>query len=310
VRNLVNSVKDQTVLITGASGLLGRATCKKLIDLGIKVFGLVRKVPDNPIDSVSYIQGDLTHGDLVELLPAHVDSILHLAQSDRFRDFPDGAVDVLMVNTMSTVLLLDYALRASATTFIYASSGGMYARSNMPLTETSPVSPPGELGSYLGSKFASEILVQSYARLMQAIIVRPFFIFGPGQNHNMLIPRLLDTVASESPVKLDGQDGITINPIYVDDAADALVRCLTVQEGGIFNLAGAESLSIREIGEHIARLVGKSLVVSSSSKKPENLIGSISKMSSVLGAPSASFVQGLELMVHKRIKHSPIVRPV
>jgi nucleoside-diphosphate-sugar epimerase len=79
--------------------------------------------------------------------------------------------------------------------FIYTSSGGIYGNGNEPFLENTPIVPFGDLGYYLGSKACGEILVQSYANIFQVNVVRPFFLYGPTQKRDMLIPRLFDNIA-------------------------------------------------------------------------------------------------------------------
>ena len=69
---------------------------------------------------------DLSSDWKISELPTKIDVIYHLAQSDKFRDFPAGAPDVFQVNINSTAKLLDYAKKTGVKSFIYASSGGVY----------------------------------------------------------------------------------------------------------------------------------------------------------------------------------------
>src|SRR2546426_11157922 len=91
-------------------------------------------------------------------LPASVDVIIHLAQSRQFRRFPEQAADIFAVNTAATARLLDFARRAGARSFVYASSGGVYGGSETPLSESAALR-PGNF--YAASKTAAELLVQA-----------------------------------------------------------------------------------------------------------------------------------------------------
>ena len=51
---------------------------------------------------------------------------------------------------------------------------------------------------------------------MSFAIIRPFFIYGPKQDKNMFIPRLFDNILNGREIFLSGEEGIIINPIYVD----------------------------------------------------------------------------------------------
>ena len=57
----------------------------------------------------------------------------------------------------------------------------------------------------------------------------------------MLMPRLAANIQTGQPVLLQGEDGICINPIHVDDAVLAIERCLTLGESRVINIAGPET---------------------------------------------------------------------
>lgn len=270
------------ILITGVTGLLGSHLSEELFKSGHNIYGVTRVISDTSYEIVNI---DLSSDWKISDLPAHIDFIYHLAQSDRFREFPDGASDVFNVNVQSTAKLLQYARTAGVKKFIYASSGGVYGKSLYPFHENSPINPPGDLGYYLGSKACSEILVQSYASLCQVVIVRPFFIYGLEQNRFMLIPRLFDNIASGKMVAIAGKNGIRINPIHVIDAANALVAISKTNQSRIYNLGGPEVLSIKEICELFGDYLGEIPEFDLSKDSPQDLLGDISLMSKELCQP-------------------------
>ena len=175
------------ILVTGANGLIGRNVCNKLVQLNYSVKALIRDKKNSLLEGVDYITADLSDNNFVNQLPEDVDYILHLSQSNKFRDFPKYANDIFSVNVKSTAILLDYARKVGVQKFIYTSSGGVYGNSSKPFNENAPLVKPGKLGFYLGSKASAEILVQSYSEIFQVTIIRPFFVYGPGQKKAMLI---------------------------------------------------------------------------------------------------------------------------
>lgn len=272
------------ILITGSSGLLGSSLVEKLSAEGHDLYCISRR---NKFlsNNIYHINLDLSSDFDIKKLPNEIDVIYHLAQSDRFREFPDGAIDVFNVNILSTAKLLEYARRTGIKKFIYASSGGVYGKSEDPFHENSPINPPGDLGYYLGSKACSEILVQSYASELQVVIVRPFFVYGLEQNRTMLIPRLFDNVASGNLIQLSGENGIRINPIHVIDAVNALIAVSETSESRTYNLGGPEILSIREISELFGKYLGRGPTFDLSKDSPQDLLGDISLMSKELCQP-------------------------
>ena len=171
-----------------------------------------------------------------EALPRRVDAVIHLAQSDRYREFPEGADDMFAVNLTSTAALLEYARAANASRFLLASSGGVYAPAAQPITESAAVAPPN---FYLSSKYAAELLVRSYSSILRTIAFRFFFVYGPGETRT-LVPRLVDKVLRDDVIEIEGDPGLRMNPICVEDAVRVLAPALSVDQSGVFNVAGAE----------------------------------------------------------------------
>ena len=262
--------------------------------LGFNVTALYHANLRENIPFVKYQKVDFTSHHWVDDLPSQLDCIIHLAQSANFRDFPQSALDVFKVNIDSTAQLLDYGRKVGVKQFIYASSGGVYGNGVNPFNENAPLVPFKQLGFYLGSKACSEILVQSYASIFNVIILRPFFMYGPGQNRNMLIPRLMDSVANGKPIVLQGENGILINPIHVKDASSAVLAAMSVQDSSTFNIAGPDILSIRQICEGMGEFLGKKPRFEFQTEKSNDLIGDISEMRHNLHNPKIHLLEVLE----------------
>jgi nucleoside-diphosphate-sugar epimerase len=129
---------------------------------------------------------------------------------------------------------------------------------------------------------------------MNVIMLRFFFVYGPGQKRTMLIPRLIDSVKNGTPITLQGSDGIRINPTYAGDAASAIKSALDLTDSQKINVGGPDILSLRQIGEMIGDMVEKDPVFTVQNElKPKNIIGDIQKMTKLLGAPTTSFREGI-----------------
>lgn len=285
------------ILITGANGLLGSHAVQHF-STRHEVHALVHSAPAETVPGVRYHVIDLAQDQVMQSLPEQVDAVIHLAQSARFRDFPDQALDVFNVNVGSTARLLDYARRSQAKTFVLASSGGVYGAGEEAFKENAAIPQHGLLGYYLASKLCAEVLAQNYASLLNLSVLRFFFIYGRGQKRSMLMPRLVDNVRSGLPITLQGRDGIRINPIHVSDAVQALEGCLQLTGSHTFNVAGSEILSMREIATAIGKAVGREPVFKVEPVEARNLIANIEAMRASLTVPRVDFAQGIgELLV-------------
>ena len=272
------------ILITGITGLIGSHLSEELFNLGHTIYGVTRRLYSRA--NYEAVMVDLSSDWKTRELPTNIDVIYHFAQSDKFRDFPSGAPDVFQVNINSTAKLLDYAKKTGVNSFIYASSGGVYGTGNKPFMENAPIVPIGELGYYFGSKACGEILVQSYANIFQVNVVRPFFLYGPTQKREMLIPRLFDNIVNGRAIHLSGKNGIRINPLHVRDAVVALIAILNRSDSQTYNLGGPEILSIREICNLFGSYLEKTPNYKQSKDLLKDLVGDISLISKELHQPN------------------------
>ncbi|MFC5354316.1 NAD-dependent epimerase/dehydratase family protein [Azospirillum himalayense] len=283
----------ESVLVTGATGLIGRRTLAELTGR-CELWAMSRRFPNAPpsdcgsrLAAPRWIAHDFEETALPAALPPGVDTVVHLAQAEDHRDFPAGAARIHAVTANATLQLLDWAWRTGARRFILASTGGLYAPSPTAIDESSPLGIGDDpLAFYLTSKRISELLAERYAAAMTVVVLRFFFVYGPGQRPPMLLPRLIASVAEGRPLTLQGKDGIRLNPLHVDDAARAIARCCALETGATINLAGPETVSMRRIGELIGEGLGKpALFAADTAAQPRDWVAGIARMKTLLGAP-------------------------
>jgi nucleoside-diphosphate-sugar epimerase len=293
------------ILLTGAGGFVGRRLVALLARARHEVLAVVHRPPheehreffDYP--TVTVRQLDLAEGDL-GLLGRRFDAVIALAQSQYFRDFPERADDIFAVNVAAHLKLLEWSRSRGVKRFIYASSGGIYGSSaRVGVAETELLAVDSPLGFYLGSKLCAEVVFQNYRHYFEtAAILRPFFIYGPGQRSDMLIPRLIHAVREGTPIRLQGTDGLRVNPIYVDDAAAAFAAALELRGCQVINVAGPETATLRDIGERIGRLLRRAPVFEEAPGAPSDYVANIDAARALLGAPRTFLDAGLERAIH------------
>ena len=115
----------------------------------------------------------------------------------------------------------------------------------------------------------------------------------------MLIPRLIDNVRKGEPIIIYGKSGVRLNPIHVKDAIMAFSPALETPVSGVFNIAGDEVVSIKELSERIAGFVGKDPVfLYERTMTPGDIIGDNSRMKTVLGVtPEIRLDEGIREVV-------------
>lgn len=287
------------ILVTGANGLLGRYLVE-LLSKKHKVFAIVKNIEKLNFEineNITVLEMDLSIINL-EVLPKHIEAIYYLAQSNRFREFPDGVDDMLSINVLAPNILAKWAVKTGVKKFIYASSGGVYTNPNKPVKEFFDINANEKLGFYLNSKLSAEMLLKNYASLFETFaIIRPFFMYGVGQNETMLIPRLIKNLKTENEIILNGENGIKINPIYSSDAAEAVANILYLEGEFIINIAGSEFISLRELCNIIAKFLGKEPIFIINDKVQNDLIADIMIMKEKLIEPKINLINGLKKML-------------
>jgi nucleoside-diphosphate-sugar epimerase len=245
------------LLVTGATGFVGRA----LLEQGSERewVALTRSgVPDwsRELSNVEWVEADLTDPDFDQALPSEIHAVLHLARSRHHREFPERASDIYAVDLGSTARLLSYAQRSGAERFLLASTATVYAPSSEPLDEDAPLG-PGRL--FAACKRGSELLLRAYAAEVPSVALRLFAAYGPGQRR-ALIGELIERVRAGEPIQVQGERGLLLSPIYVEDVVAAVLAALELplpEEGPeTINVGGPDSLGIREIGEAIGEALG------------------------------------------------------
>jgi UDP-glucose 4-epimerase len=261
------------ILITGASGFIGSSLVRSLTEEHT-VYAVVRKKKKfvgNP--QVNFIEVDLSRKDFVEELPSGINTVLHLAQSSRYRDFPDGVEDMIAVNISSTGLLLDWARRSGVKHFVFSSTANVYAQTGEKFTEQSKTAPNSFYGA---SKLAAEQLVVQYAQYFSIDILRLFTVYGPGQK-GMLIPQIIQKIRSGEEIYLASKVGIYLTPIYIDDLVNIISHLMKTDDDlklRIMNVCGNEKVSLGQIVRNIEKILNVSTPIRVTNDIPMNFIGS------------------------------------
>lgn len=271
------------ILITGGSGFIGSHLVQRLLPQH-EVVVVGRKPPAHAAaDGVEWVACDLSQSFGHHDLPANVDAIIHLAQSEAYREFPHRAREIFEVNVGGTMRLLDFAQATGVGKFIFAGSGGIYQYADAPIAEGDPIRP---LSFYLASKAAAETLMRTYESLFPVIVLRLFFVYGPGQQPGMLVPGLARKVLGGERIRVEGSPGIRINPIHVTDAVHAFASALNVAGSWQINVAGDETVSISALATMLGEAAGQDVHLEHMpSRTSGDLVADTTRMRELLGVP-------------------------
>ncbi len=290
------------ILIIGANGLLGKELVE-ILSSEHKVYACIREEASNTLKETKNVE--ILNLDLYKLetfnFPSKIDSIYYLAQSNRYREFPEGAMDMLEVNIYSPLKVINWAINNGVKQFFYTSTGGVYKNPQTPVDEFFKIDANEKANFYISSKLSAEILLKNYASLFESFaVLRPFFIYGKGQKQSMLIPRLIQNILDEKEILLSGDEGIKINPIHVKDAARALKKLLELKGEFLFNIAGSEIISLKKLCILIGSIVDKNPRFKKVENKAQNdLIADIELMEEKLHKPNITLHKGVTSLTSK-----------
>ena len=286
----------ERIVVAGGAGFLGGYTVRRLVQYGYQVWATHSPGRTPPtISDVNWIECDLAKPDSSARWPSACDLVVYLAQSRNHRSFPDAAEDTFAVNVHGMHQAMHYAWRAGARGVIAASTGSIYTDTQKPAQETDPIELQVQRSFYVATKLAAEVLAAPYNAVLPVIQLRIFTPYGEGQNASMLFPQLVQRIREGRAVSLHGQKGLILNPIYAGDVAEAIRCCLGLKQGGTFNLAGPESLDLRQIAKTIGKVLEREPVFEvQPANKPPVLVGTTDALKAALAwAPTICLETGL-----------------
>jgi nucleoside-diphosphate-sugar epimerase len=116
--------------------------------------------------------------------------------------------------------------------------------------------PAGPLNPYARSKVAAETAVRAHGG--DAVIVRPFTVYGPGQRPEMAFARWIDAFAAGEALPWHASPGAARDFTYVDDAVAGILAALRHgRSGEAYNLSGWRSVELREALRMLERALGE-----------------------------------------------------
>ena len=195
---------SKLIAVTGATGFAGRHVIAALLAEGYRVQALVR----NPAmarltDDVVLVQGDLATPDALELLVEGADAVIHLAGAITANSAPE----YFRVNAQGTLALAESAQRAGVRRFVHVSS----------LSAREPA-----ISDYGASKREGEDAVASLMEALNAIILRPPAVYGPGDRATLpLLKELTRPVAA-----IPGRREARFSLILVADLARLIAKAV------------------------------------------------------------------------------------
>ncbi|HWG03747.1 MAG TPA: hopanoid-associated sugar epimerase [Beijerinckiaceae bacterium] len=250
---------EPEVFITGASGFVGSAVLRALIESGLSVRALVRR--NSPRGELTELGAQCAEGDLrdrasVGKAIAGCRYVFHVAADYRLWSRDDG--EIFATNVTGTRNVMDGAKRAGVERIVYTSSVATLALrpDGAPADESVSLSEREAIGAYKRSKIAAEQLVREMIaeQSLPAVIVNPSTPIGPRDVRPTPTGRIIIAAASgRIPAFID----TGLNLVHVDDVARGHLAALREGQIGERYILGGQNVRFAQMLCDIAALVGR-----------------------------------------------------
>lgn len=230
------------ILITGANGFIGRRLVSRLANESHFVVAADRADSLEPLPAgVRYVVSDLTDASAVLSAVTGPFVLIHLAwETDRSKDQGGQAecfsrfLEACVPRGLKRVVALGSSEE-------YGSRGGVLREQDAPI---SPLTPYGT------AKRAARDMLKSFSEKsgISALWLRPFTVYGPGQQGNMMIPYAVRCAKDRIPAQFT--DGLQSRDfVYVEDVIEALVKSVTVECTGFseINIGSGSAVRVRDV---------------------------------------------------------------
>ncbi|WP_158437809.1 NAD-dependent epimerase/dehydratase family protein [Naasia lichenicola] len=290
------------VLVTGATGFVGRTLTGLLADRGYEVLGMGSAPLEQSAGMEhlsSYRSSDLAD----EIVPfTDVHAVVHLAGLAQVgRSFDEPQRYISSNSAMFTNLCEPLLAAVSAARIIVVSSGAVYSGSTAaPIDEGSPIA--------FSSPYAvSKVLVENQAayyraRGLDTVVARPLNHIGPGQSRGYIVPDLAARLADREagvPMRVGNLDA---RRDYTDvrDVAEAYLKLLVAEplQHDTYNVASGTARSGWEVLDVLADAMGipspEVDMVRDRAIDPSSVVGDASRLRNETGwAPRRPFEESI-----------------
>jgi len=247
------------IMVTGASGLIGRALVERLRSAGRPVLAVDRAPPADETEEPVAIAELTDASRLFALVASGVDGIIHcggISGPMLGRDNPAGLVGV---NVGGTVTLLEAARVLGVRRFVFCSSIVAYGETpagQEPVDEGAPLT---SIDVYGASKAAADLLVRAYARQhgLDARVGRIGWVYGPRRRTPSVVGRMLRSVLDGVAVTLDHDGSFPIQVVHVDDVVSGLLALYDADgvAGRAFNVTAGMSIPVADVAALVVAAV-------------------------------------------------------
>lgn len=288
------------ILVTGATGFLGRRLYDKLKEGDNNVVGISKKGNRR----IGVFKVDIANkAEVTKLfINNRFDRIFHLAAYIPKADSGGRAEEIFNcfnVNVLGTINLVEEGLKHGLKNLVFASSASVYPENPeiIPVSErrTNPRNFYGE------SKLLAEIYLEKYSKFnkISCLCLRYSSVFGPGQTKNSVLPLFFRRARRGNILPVFGSGKRSQDFVYIDDVVNITIKAGLENRYGIYNIGSGCETNMLNLAKTVVSVVGGGKVkIFPELGQESRFYLDIGKAKMNLGySPEYQLIKGLEEMV-------------
>ena len=250
----------EKILVVGGTGFIGYNLLKETNRRGLSCTSISLNAPIDfrRVENVNYVFADITNkSELKRKIRDDYDYVVNLGGYPDHNLLKKGGEKIIKNHFDAVINLIKATSSKNLKKFIQIGSSDEYGKVKAPQSETireKPISP------YSVAKTASTHLIQMLHRTERfpGVILRPFLIYGPGQDENRFIPQVINGCLSEK--QFPTSEGKQVRDFcHVNDAVNAIILAMLSDDsnGKIFNIGSGIPVTIRSVIKKITKIIDK-----------------------------------------------------
>lgn len=271
------------VLLTGATGFVGRHTIEPLVSHGYEVHAVARELPADLDSAATWHRADLLDGSaqalVHEVAASHLVHLAWCTEHGTYWESPEN------LDWAAASLLLVRAFRAA---------GGERAVVAGTCAESTSAS------LYGTAKDATRRVLEAYAAAEGLSLAwgRIFFPYGPGERPERVVPSVARAALAGEPVACSSGEQVR-DFLYVEDVGSAFAALLDSSVAGSVDVGSGEGIALREVLLQLERLAGREGIVGLGELPPRDepraIVADAERLRQEVGwQPKVGLSEGLE----------------
>ena len=253
---MVRPINQQTILITGAAGLLGSRVApllsRQLPDA--RIITIIRNENFvSPDPRVEVICGDLRDKEVWSKVPDSITTIIHLAAFIPSKGEQQNNESVVRENLLPIECLVDQSrCWSNLQQVVYSSSVSVYGRSSAWLSESSPTNPVSLYGQ--AKRQGEELLAGLRAQGTRVATLRYSSLYAHGQYEGTVLPIMVTRAQQKQELRIFGTGTRTQDFLHCEDAAHAILLALQRQADDVYNIGAGIPVTMTDLAQTVNRV--------------------------------------------------------